>query len=146
MESLELTDRVLFGILTQPMHRDQPKRLHEEKTEYILQEHVKYLEAAGARVVPVSFLLPRDELVQLLGKLNGLYVPGDHKSILDNEDYHGSVETILRYATEQNKFYNAFPVVFTEFSFILMLQQAGHASKAAFTKLPSLALSAQQIT
>lgn len=70
----------------------------------------------------MSFLLPREELVSLLGKLNGLYVPGDHKSVLDNEDYHVSVETILRYATEQNKFYNAFPVVFTEYSFLLMLQ------------------------
>lgn len=53
----EFQNSVLFGILTQPMHKNQPKRLHEEKTEYVLQEHVNYLEAAGARVVPVSFLL-----------------------------------------------------------------------------------------
>lgn len=73
-----------MGILTQPMHADQPGKLHMKKTEYVKQEHVKYLESAGARVVPVSFLLPKEELLSLIGHLNGLYIPGDNHAVLEN--------------------------------------------------------------
>jgi gamma-glutamyl-gamma-aminobutyrate hydrolase PuuD len=100
VENLDLIETPMFGVLTQPMHQHQPSRLVKEKTEYVLQEHVKFLEAAGARVVPVSFLLPEKELAALLSKLNGLYIPGDNKNVLDNEDYGIAVKQILKYATE----------------------------------------------
>jgi hypothetical protein len=59
---------------------------------------VKFLEAAGARVVPVSFLLPENELLELLSKLNGLYVSGDNKVCIENPDYILTVQAVLKYA------------------------------------------------
>lgn len=137
----DLKNNPVFGILTEPTHKGQPSRLREEKTEYVLQEHVKYLEAAGARVVPVSFLLPEAELLVLLSKLNGMYVPGDNKACLDNPDYVQSVKIIVQYAREQNEVYNSFPVVFLQWSYVLMMKLNSHQIASAFDTIPELALS-----
>ena len=84
------------------------------------------MEAAGARVVPVSFLLPEKELIELLSQVNGLYAPGDNRACLDNPDYVAATEVILKYAKEQNEYYNSFPVVFMNWSFNLMLRLNSH--------------------
>jgi len=109
-------------------------------------EHVNYLQAAGARVVPVSFLLPESELIELLSKLNGIYVPGDNKACLDNPDYVSSIEVILKYVKEQNEFYNSFPAVFMNWSFNLMLRLSSHQVASAFDTIPDLYLSTKRVS
>jgi hypothetical protein len=79
---------------------------------YIPASHVKFLEAAGARVVPVSFRLRDTVLVKLLAQLNGIYIPGDNIENLESPKYMASVLTIMEYAQAQNvKSKHHFPVV-----------------------------------
>lgn len=39
--------------------------------------HADFLQAGGARVVPVDYRLKDKEMMDLLSSLNGLYIPGD---------------------------------------------------------------------
>ena len=68
-----------MGILTEPLrgslHKDEEKMTMVN--EYIPTAHVKFLEQAGIKVVPVSYQKSEEELTELLDKLNGLYVHGD---------------------------------------------------------------------
>ena len=122
-------------MLTQPVHssfddetslwvtefeRIQQK-LREEKTaaegwddgedplpmkQYVEASHVKMLEAAGARPVPVDFTLEEEELEALLEQLNGLYIPGDAASLItphQEYDYTKRVREILRWAQRHNE-------------------------------------------
>ena len=57
-----------------PLSKDDHR--FDNYTEYIDDAWVKYLEAAGARVVPLSPQMAEDELTQLLSKLNGIFFPG----------------------------------------------------------------------
>jgi len=59
--------------------------------------HVKYLESAGARVVPIDYTRPIEELNYMLESLNGLYIPGDSKSLISegNKEYTMSVRKML---------------------------------------------------
>ena len=65
---------------------------------YIPSAHVKFLEASGARVVPVNYRLRTPLLNKLLGQLNGVYIPGDNIDILDNEKYIDTVTNIITFA------------------------------------------------
>ena len=46
--------------------------------------HADFLQAGGARVVPIDYRLSDKELMDLLAKLNGLYIPGDTKDCFDD--------------------------------------------------------------
>tara|TARA_B100000780_G_C20956659_1_gene381726 strand:- start:470 stop:601 length:132 start_codon:yes stop_codon:yes gene_type:complete len=39
--------------------------------------HVKFLESAGARVVPIDYTDNLDVMKKQLRNLNGIYIPGD---------------------------------------------------------------------
>jgi hypothetical protein len=84
---------------------------------------VKFLESAGARVVPVSFLLPEDELRALLDKLNGLYIPGDNQAVVGNADFAQAVHVAYKFAHDENSRYESFPVVFTQWSFVTYMRE-----------------------
>ena len=43
---------------------------------YIAASYVKYLEASGARVVPINYYSTEEEIDELLPKLNGVFFPG----------------------------------------------------------------------
>ena len=45
--------------------------------------HVKYLESAGARVVPIDWTASEESINRLLAKTNGLYIPGDSQSLVN---------------------------------------------------------------
>jgi len=64
--------------------------------------YVRFMQAAGARVVPIVRGEPKEVTIEKLGKLNGVLLPGG------NGDYIEMSRTILDYAKEQNdkgKFY-----------------------------------------
>jgi len=46
--------------------------------------HADFLQAGGARVVPIDYRLSDKELMDLLTNLNGLYIPGDTKDCFDD--------------------------------------------------------------
>jgi|LauGreDrversion4_2_1035121.scaffolds.fasta_scaffold211634_2 hypothetical protein len=49
---------------------------------FIMMSHVKFLEAGGARIVPVSYKLDQNQLNQVLSQVNGIYIPGDSPAVL----------------------------------------------------------------
>lgn len=62
--------------------------------------HVKYLESAGARVVPIDWTQTQEHIEDLLSKVNGLYIPGDSSALLDgtNQDFTKVVRKCLKWA------------------------------------------------
>lgn len=52
---------------------------------YIAASYVKYLESAGARVVPIRLDLPHTQYTELFRSINGILFPGGSASILHSE-------------------------------------------------------------
>lgn len=78
----------VIGILSQPIPdslKDDPR--FADKTSYIMQAYVHFMEASGARVVPI-ILEDSDEVVdQKLSEINGVLFPGGAGDYLDLGDY-----------------------------------------------------------
>lgn len=64
----------VIGIMTQPF---------SDNTSYIAASYVKFLESAGARVVPIPFNAPLANLTTLFAQLNGLLYPGGGADLAD---------------------------------------------------------------
>ena len=64
--------------------------------------HVKMLEAAGAKVIPINYQMHFKKIQGILNQINGVYIPGDKLSILQNEKYMNTVALILHYASDFN--------------------------------------------
>jgi hypothetical protein len=94
----------------------------EDYSAYFEASHAEYLMAGGARVVPIDFRLPEDELVWELEQLNGVYIPGDCKATLDNEIFVNQVGQILNWAEKHNSDLSQhFPVVGMSYGYLAML-------------------------
>jgi len=70
--SSAITDRPIIGILALPANR----YLSQFGRSYIASSYVKYLESAGARVVPIPYTTPLEEITRLFGQLNGILFTG----------------------------------------------------------------------
>jgi hypothetical protein len=51
---------------------------------FIETSHVRFLESAGARVVPIHFDDKIENLKDQLERINGLYIPGDSADLVTN--------------------------------------------------------------
>ncbi len=68
------TDSPIIGVFTQPStHPDAPCN---GDCLYLAASYVKYLESAGARVVPINYYAQNDELDVLFHSLNGFFFVG----------------------------------------------------------------------
>lgn len=52
--------------------------------QYIAASYVKYIESAGARVVPISYYSTYTEIDFMLERLNGFFFPGKHTALISN--------------------------------------------------------------
>lgn len=93
------TNTPIIGMLTQPFPEEW-KDLESTKgyEAYFESSHVEFLQAAGARIVPISYKTPQRKLFEELEQLNGVYIPGDTKSTLKSADYTYTVSKILGWA------------------------------------------------
>jgi gamma-glutamyl hydrolase len=66
-EDQEVNLRPMVGILTQPFN---------DTHDYIMAAYVKFVEQAGARVVPINWRHSDEETLELVEKLNGVVYPG----------------------------------------------------------------------
>lgn len=48
--------------------------------------HVKFLESAGARVVPIDYTEDMVVMKKQLESINGLYIPGDSPSLIQKSN------------------------------------------------------------
>lgn len=73
------TNQPIFGVLTQPIPSEWSSDLGLNNTSFIETSHVDFLQAAGARVVPIDYTLNEKALKKELSSINGVYIPGDTK-------------------------------------------------------------------
>ena len=96
-----MTEIPVYGVLVQPIEvikEDFVHQPHRQIKTFLTSSHVKLLESAGARVVPVDYTLTETKLGELLGQLNGMYIPGESEMLLQNEKFQKTVTLILKWA------------------------------------------------
>ena len=105
---------------------------------YIATAHVTFLEAAGARVVPINYRLSLNALYDMLKSINGIYIPGDSSLILQNKKYMRTVCLIYEWAQNQNvKSTNHFPVMAVSWGYIAMIKPYLYEEAKYFEVLPA---------
>jgi len=77
----DVTSRPVIGVLSLPMDSDGAGSTDSSATSYIVSSYVKWLEGAGARVVPIRFDTSYDKVDALLPKLNGVLFTGGSAGI-----------------------------------------------------------------
>jgi len=86
----------------------------------IIASYVKWIEAAGARVVPLSNKIPLEDVKETLSSLNGLLFTGGSSTINDN------ARALFKQAMEFNKNGDYFPVWGTCLGFEWIIQMVGN--------------------
>jgi hypothetical protein len=120
-----VTNTPIYGILTQPFRQanssaDEALRHFNSS---IAASHVKFLQSAGARVVPIDYRLKKAELYDLLIQLNGVYITSDSLESLQNKQYNDTIFSILEWTTAFNEEEdNHFPLVATSFGYLALVK------------------------
>ncbi|EDW73635.1 uncharacterized protein Dwil_GK16552 [Drosophila willistoni] len=93
----------VIGVLVQEVYKDGLISRHFEGiTSYIAASYVKYLEGAGARVVPIWIGRNRTYYDQLLVKINGVLLPGGATWFNQSGGYADAGEYLIQGAMELN--------------------------------------------
>ncbi|XP_075936775.1 gamma-glutamyl hydrolase isoform X2 [Anarhichas minor] len=102
--SAKRNDSPVIGILAQEIRSPKPNQ-----TAYIAASYVKFLESAGARVVPVMINQTLEEYKKLFNSINGILYPGGSASITSS-GYQRAAKLFYELAIEANKRGDYFPV------------------------------------
>ena len=84
LPKLPLNPRPIIGVLTQPSKYFSPTGV---KQSYIASSYVKYLESAGAQVIPILYDYDEMTLKTIFNQLNGLFFPGGDASLFKTNKY-----------------------------------------------------------
>lgn len=76
-----LNDRPIIGVLAQRLQDPIPGIVGSS---YISASYVKYLEGAGARVVPIHINTTKEDLNRIFSYINGVLLPGGDADLLDS--------------------------------------------------------------
>ena len=55
-----------------------------QKYSFIASSYIKYLDGAGARVVPIRYDLDEKSLIKIMNNINGLFLPGGAAELVYN--------------------------------------------------------------
>ncbi|XP_019122532.2 gamma-glutamyl hydrolase [Larimichthys crocea] len=102
--SAKTNDRPIIGVLAQEVYSPKPNQ-----SSYIAASYVKFLESAGARVVPVMINQTLEEYKTLFNSINGILYPGGGVSIISS-GYERAAKIFYDLAIEANKRGDYFPV------------------------------------
>lgn len=97
--TMKITDEVLLKAVSELEDRF-----------YIAASYVKFLEMAGARVVPIPSNFTRQQLQNVVKRVSGLLLPGGETN-LEGSRYAKTVSHLLDLAIEANEDGNTFPVM-----------------------------------
>ncbi|XP_053353613.1 gamma-glutamyl hydrolase [Clarias gariepinus] len=103
-EGHKTNDSPIIGVLAQEVYSPTPG-----KNTYIAASYVKYLESAGARVVPVMINRTEEEYTKLFRSINGILFPGGGASILSS-GYAKTAGIFYKLALEAKSKGDYFPV------------------------------------
>lgn len=152
------TDTPIYAILTQP-YTNEPEPADEMgyfpeagnatealKNTFIKMSHVKFLEQGGARIVPVSYKLDKNQLNQILEQVNGIYIPGDSGAILQNERYLAGVREVLQWAQSHNVVNEQhFPVAAVGYGYLALMMTAIKSEETIQTMPEETILSSEEL-
>ena len=76
-KNIDLNKQPVIGILTQTLETEmQADERFSDYKYYIMSSYVKYIEASGARVVPIIYDETKESIDDKLSKLDGILFPG----------------------------------------------------------------------
>jgi len=132
----QCTDRPIIGIVTQwyrdGMFGDLPEA--ETHSSYLAASYVKWIEAAGARVVPVIAAVPSDSedlteyFKEVFSGVNGLLIPGGATS-LSHSGYSDASQAFFQMAKEANDKGDVFPIWGTCLGFEMIVLMANNMER-----------------
>ena len=110
-QTLVSPERPIIGILTQPiidklLHKFIP--LSKNKS-YVATSYVKFVQSAGARVVPIFDTYDKKNLTLIFNSINGLLLPGGGSN-LKNSKYIKTLKRLMKLAIKYNENGGYFPV------------------------------------
>eukprot|EP00033_Pygsuia_biforma_P001003 GCRY01001148.1.p1 GENE.GCRY01001148.1~~GCRY01001148.1.p1 ORF type:complete len:316 (+),score=33.89 GCRY01001148.1:92-1039(+) len=100
------TDRPIIGIISEDWHDTQFSELGNQ---YIAASYVKFVESAGARVVPISYKTPKAELETIFHQINGLIFPGGGMNLKSGR-FVEAERYLYELAIEANNKGDVFPI------------------------------------
>jgi len=124
----EVTNRPIIGILSQEIHESLDQILPENHnyTTYIAASYVKWVEAAGARAVPVVVTSQQSNMEyyqQIFSGVNGILIPGGAVSI-HNSPYAEASNFMFDMAKKENDAGEVFPIWGTCLGFEMIVLMA----------------------
>ncbi|EAL64169.1 peptidase C26 family protein [Dictyostelium discoideum AX4] len=102
----KINNRPIIGILTQPTDGD----MTTFGSQYIAASYVKYIESAGARVVPILYDIDIKSLTELMGSINGVFFPGGGVDFNNQTVYTDTIQSIWSQVVEFNNNGDYFPL------------------------------------
>jgi len=94
------TSRPVIGILSQP----------GDFGEFVNGPNVKFLELAGARVVPISYLASAHDIKHLMSLINGVVFPGGNELLKNGQQYFETGKVVWDEILKANKRGDYFPL------------------------------------
>jgi gamma-glutamyl hydrolase len=91
----DVNNRPIIGILAQPTS--------DQKRSYIAASYVKWIESAGARVVPINYSWSFDKHKDIFGKVNGILFPGGGVALTNTSRYMEVMKLYFDLTVEANK-------------------------------------------
>ena len=102
--------RPIIGVVSEPVVPENQQVSGKKPTSYIAASYVKYLEMAGARVVPIVYDQPADQIQKLLEGINGVLFPGGGASLQPDSPFFQSASRIFQFAVSSTDSGKYFPV------------------------------------
>ncbi|XP_076288799.1 gamma-glutamyl hydrolase-like isoform X2 [Lasioglossum baleicum] len=99
----------IIGILSQEVSEYMQSH-YKESHSYIAASYVKFIEGAGARVVPIWIGKPRSYYETIMAKINGILLPGGNSLFDAHDGYADAACTIYDIAKQMNDTGNYFPI------------------------------------
>ncbi|CAL4909140.1 unnamed protein product [Urochloa decumbens] len=99
-------DRPVIGIVTHPGDGTYEMRTHGPGS-YIAASYVKFVESAGARVVPLVYDEPEERLLEKLSLVNGVLFTGGSQK---NGSYFETIKKVFQYVLDRNDAGDPFPL------------------------------------
>ncbi|XP_039445076.1 gamma-glutamyl hydrolase-like isoform X3 [Culex pipiens pallens] len=127
--SSQLNEEPIIGVLAQEMSYSLAEKYEENYESYIAASYVKFVEGAGARVVPIWINKTRDYYEALLPKLNGALFPGGATWFNQSNGYAEAGRHIYDVAVELNAQGVYFPVWGTCLGFELLTYLAADGNE-----------------
>ncbi|XP_076762197.1 gamma-glutamyl hydrolase-like [Xylocopa sonorina] len=105
-------NRPIIGILTQEISASLKKQVYPEIYDsYIAASYVKFIEGAGARVVPIWIGKNEFYYRNILNKINGVLWPGGGASFSRSNGYADAGYAIYKIAKQMNEDGHYFPIL-----------------------------------